>query len=315
VPSATLRAPSADVAEHYDSSAEALFRPVEVDELSSLIATGGRAVRDPHRLVHLLTRMRTTVTDSRETVTGLHRHIAQMQEYLGRTGTATTLNPADALRYLDDEQKENLFNRIARDRLKMLRVLVDNAEATRDELVGQLGQVRAAATAMAQRPDLPPAVRADFTRMLAYLPSEVRAVHRSGMLDYPDLPDPAAESAAAAGPAPDAAVAGQAAPVRRTLAGLAPGASPAPLSAAVVEPLYLDPYSGGRTQPGDLSQAGAGAYVDPYAAQAPGVYVDPYGPQAASLPTGAGAAATAEVARRADAGTDLGGLFDEGLDQ
>ena len=182
------------VAEVYDSSDEALFRLVDIDELDALLAAGARPVaRDAGKVIHLLTRMRTTLESHRATVTGLHRHVGQMNEHLQRVGQATTLNPMDALRYLDDEQRELLFDRIARDRLSMLRHMVEQAESTREHLVTELEQVRDAAAAMAQRPDLPSDVRADFTRLLAFLPSEVRPVNRPGLLDYPDpKPLPAA---------------------------------------------------------------------------------------------------------------------------
>lgn len=198
----------------YDSSDDALYRAVSAAELEALIQASGRpVVRDAGKLVHLLTRVRGTLAEEQQKVAGLQRQIVDMRDKMGRVGQATTLNPLDAVRWLDDEQLELAFTRIARERLAMLRSLVDRAEDTRARLEGELAQVRSAAEYMAQRADLPLGVRGEFASLLGTLPRDVPPVTRPGVLDYPD-PDfvPGAPDLQAPVPAVNPFVAAEAPP-------------------------------------------------------------------------------------------------------
>ena len=281
MPNPARRARSANVAEQYDSSDDALYRPVDTDELAALINAGGRPVlRDAGKLTHLLTRMHTTLSSQQQTISGMHRHISQVQESIARQGTPTTLNPLDALRYLDDEQRELLFDRIARERLALLRHLVDDATGTRENLLTELDQIRRLATAIAQRPDLPVDIRGEFTRLITQLPAHVPEVHRSGMLDYGDpdavagaTPQPPAPPAPHSPWTPPERPAGTAsaydddAPVPRPRV---PSAPP-PVWQPEPEAHYVDPY--GRSLPADetpdTDDTDTPVFIDPWGRHTP----------------------------------------------
>lgn len=238
------------VAHEYDDSDLALVRQVDVAELDRLLAVPVKTlVKNPQHVTHLLTRVRSTLAAAHETVAGMRRHIEQQQSYLARVGTPTTLNPLDAVRFLDDEQKELIFSRIARDRLANLRRLVDRAESERAAVEADLEVVRSVARALAEQTDLPPHVRAHVTRQLAALPRQVSPVHRPGMLDYPDLepepretPPPSLPASGPVFPAPVAPAAN---------GGPSPQPDPGP-------PQFRDPW-------GPTTHAPV-RFVDPYAA-------------------------------------------------
>lgn len=229
------------VAEHYDTSEEALYVPVSLEELSALIQAGGRPVlRDSTRLTHLLKRVAVTLKAAKDQNKGHQRTIIQLQEHLNRVGLATTLNPVDALRYLDDDQRELLFDRISRDRLRMLRQMTEKAEKAREDLLAQAHEVRQTATQVAQRPDLPADIRAEFTKLLARLPDDVPPVDRPALLDYPDLPEE---------PRPAPPVTSFPAPVASPQATApAPAVEPDPVEDDAAEaqeeatPVWVDPF-------------------------------------------------------------------------
>ena len=238
----------------YDDSEANLLRPVEVAEVRNLLAGGVRHLaKHPGHLTHLLTRMLHTLTEADEARYGLLRHVAEQTNQSARTGAPTTLNPLDALRYLDDDQKEQIVDRITRERLGVLRALVERAQQDREVLVGQLATVRLVATTLSEQVDLPPHVRAAITRQLASLPTQAGEVHYPTMLDMPD-PEPA--------PPPPA----RTAPVRPGAAH--PGLSQVTPPAAVT---YVDPYSAAPT------------YVDPYSTPpTAGAFSDPYSTQSSN---------------------------------
>lgn len=232
----------ARVSEKYDTSEEALQRPVYAEELTAIIDSGGRGM-NATRLVHLLRRTRATLANASRVTADLHRHIASLQEHSRNSGVATTLNPVDALRFLDDRQKEQLFGHLARSQLNQLRALVDRAQSTSDKVNATLEELRAITTSLSQRPDLPSHVRAEIAHLVASLPQATVDVYRPPMLDFPDDEPPA--------PAP--------APPEPTAP--APGPRPTfvdPYGPAAPAPTFIDPYRSGSSPGGPVG------YADPY---------------------------------------------------
>lgn len=224
--------------ERYDDSELALYSQVSVAEVDALLGDGARSpLRDSDRLMHFLTRVRSTLIAAHEAMAGMRRHIHEQQAHLARVGTATTLNPLDALRYLEDEQKEFIFDRIARERLKNLRTLVDRAQTDAAVVTQELESVRSVARGLAQMTDLPPHVRAEATRLLASLPRDTHQVHYPPILDYPE-PEPL--PAPAPSPAPDPRPSG-------TQPVFADPYAPNPSGPA--QPTFVDPYQAAPADP------------------------------------------------------------------
>lgn len=225
----------------YDASDDALVNPVDLTEVHSLLAAGPRQfLRDGRRITHLLERMRLTLEEHRRQTLSFERYIAEQTEALRRTGMPTTLNPMDAMRFLDDEQKEILFDALAREQMQMLRQLVAVAQRERAVLQEQLSLVREVATALAQMPEIPPHVRADVANLLSRLPREAAQVSEPLLIKQPDPepPKPRQRSPHVEPPPP---------------ANRSDGAKPSPI--------YIDPYAPAPESSGEET-----------------IYADPYGP-------------------------------------
>lgn len=268
MPDRAARSQCRGVSGRYDDSDAALYRQVDIREVDELLADGVRQfVRDGAKIKHLLLRVRSTLVAAHETVRSQRRQIEEQGQYLARVGTPTTLNPLDALKYLDDEQKERIFDRISRERLQTMRSLVQRAQQERETLSGELETVRDVARALSQMAELPPHVRADVTKMLASLPTEPAVVHSPGMLDYPE-PEPLPQQAPAA--------------------VLPEPAAPAPIAAPTPSPAP-EVASEAHDEP-DPAPPGPAVFRDPYGKQPTPQrprFVDPYAPTAtATRPDG-----------------------------
>ena len=234
----------------YDDSEAALFSQVDVDEIDTLLKVGVRQfLKDGSKIVHLLTRVRMTLVAAHTTISSMRRQMNEQSAHLARIGTPTTLNPLDALKYLDDEEKERIFDRIARERLKLLRDLVVRAQGDAAAVGGELAAVREVAVSLSQMADLPPHVRAEATKLLASLPDAPSTVHYPAMLDYPD-PAPTFAPREAERPLPPE-------PTFRAEPAT-PAAPPAP-PAGSRPATFVDPYGSAN------SRTARPTYVDPYA--------------------------------------------------
>lgn len=236
---------------HYDDSSEALVNPVDVSEVEALLAAGPRQfLRDGRRFTHLLERMRMTLQEHRRQTLSFERYLATQSETLRRTGMPTTLNPMDAIRFLDDEQKEILFDAIAREQIQMLRDLVRTAQEERAAVDEQLTLVREVATNLAQMPEIPPHVRAEVAGLLAGLPREVAPVSEPALIKQPDPERPQPRTAQHSPPPlpadcsdTNSGGSSESAPVYIDPYGPAP-------SATAEEIIYSDPYGPARVSTG-----------------------------------------------------------------
>lgn len=229
------------VSRHRPDPQDDTYLPVTVEEIDALLAMGPRKfLRDGSRVQSLLHRFRFTLVHGQQTVRSLQRHIIAQSSQRTRAGTPTTLNPLDAVRYLDDEQKELIFDSLARERLAHLRALVTRAEEEQAVLADQLATVRDVATALTQQADLPAHVRADLARQLASLPVEPATVHHPAMLEFPDPEPPELTTSPTAPP---------------------PAHANAPDPAGDPLPAYVDPYQTGGD---DTPQSTTPTFIDPY---------------------------------------------------
>lgn len=177
---------SADVPADYDASPDTAGLPLDPAEVAALLADGGRALRDQRRLTHFLQRVQVSLAAAHTDIARLHRHVQQQSVHRERVGQPTTLHPRDAVRYLPEEELEGLFTYISQQRLRTLARLVADAQGRRDELVGDLERIRAAAAELTVADDVPPAARARFGALLQSLPDDVDPVHVPPMLGYGD---------------------------------------------------------------------------------------------------------------------------------
>lgn len=223
--------------------------PLDASEVAALIATGPRALqRDGKKLMSLLRRMQVSLERHKRQSLAYERHLTELSQAQQRTGgRPTTLNPLDAARFLDDAQKELLFDAFSREQLRQLRHLIQQAQSEREVVSAQLKLVRDAGAAMMGLPQLPPAMRADIAALLGGLPLEAADVTVPGMLELPEKP-------AQSTPSP---------PLTKS-EGTTGGfeAETAEEHVEVNEaaqeevPVYVDPYA--------PIQAGNGVYRDPY---------------------------------------------------
>lgn len=261
------------MASRYDDSDAALARPMSAAELRSIIDDGLRPfMRDAGRLEHLLSRLAGTLVNAEQDVSQLRRRVTEQSQLMSRQGVATTLNPLDAVKFLDADQREAIFDSLSRAQLANLRALVDAAQRERAEAVDALAAAREAAAHLSGRQDLPPHVRAEVTRLLSRMPADVPEIHRPLVLDYPE-PQPVVPSVPTA-PAPVAA-----APVAEvpTPAAGAPGAS-LPVQSAAAAEVRPPQEAAPQAYQAPYSQPEGAVFADPYAA--PGsAYISPYAPR------------------------------------
>lgn len=253
--------------------------PVEVPEVDVLLESNLRAwAKDPERLEAFLWRVRETLSEATARAKAQQRQLLALQGRAAHIGTPTTLNPLDAARFLDEDQKLALVDSIARQRLERLAEQVDRASREQEAAAGALEVVRGVARALAQHPDLPPHVRADVTRALAALPAAVPPVTRPAVLDYPDplgadTPRPMATRTPSWAPAQPVVPSPPVAPVGH------PASAPAAPRPQGTEPAQQPP----APAPADTYPSGQAVFVDPYTRTPPAapvgepvVFVDPY---------------------------------------
>jgi type II secretory pathway pseudopilin PulG len=252
---------------------------VGVADVEAVLAGNVKAwARDTAAVTAFLHGVQRALLDAQERARAYQRQLLAQQSRVTRVGTPTTLNPLDAARFLDDEQKEALFDRIARQRLARLREQVAQAEAERDQVAAAIAQLRAVGRALAENADLPAHVRAGAARALATLPVEAPKVTHPRVLDFPDPPQGPTTAPPVLGPTATTATAGAppaaGAPTFTTPSPApvpAQGPTPAPGPCQVGAPVFVDPY-------GPTPLAGAGGAPTAAPAAEP-VFVDPYAPK------------------------------------
>lgn len=129
----------------YDASERTATSPLRLDEVDAVLAEGPKAFgRDPKGVMHFVRRVKLSFVDYREQLLALQREIEIARMHQGRIGTATTLSPADAFKYLSDEQQEALFATFMRARLEALEDERATLAAERVALRNLLGRLRLA---------------------------------------------------------------------------------------------------------------------------------------------------------------------------
>lgn len=165
--------------------------PFNLAEIEQVAADQARALKDPRKAQHFVQRTLSTVRMLKQQIQQLHRDVQTIQMDKERAGAATTLSPLDAVRYLSEEQLEQLFGVLARQQLQRLRTLQTDARCVAEQANRELAQAHTAIAAV-RAAGLPPELAGTFEDVLARLPEP----H-----EVPEMIDPSAPPGAAPQPA------------------------------------------------------------------------------------------------------------------
>lgn len=173
----------------YDDSPERLDRYVDSDEVSSLIELDGKPFKkDVRRLVHFLTRVRTTILAYRQQIHNLHRDVQSANIRATSIGTPTSLDPRSAAKFLPPEEIATLADELIKQKFAALDSEAKNLEADRADHLRRNNLLKFAVSSILE----------DYS-----LPAEVRnkvASAFEGVLDPVPAPEGAANEAPASTP-------------------------------------------------------------------------------------------------------------------
>lgn len=89
----------------YDPSPHSIDTPLSLEEVDAIVAEGARSLaRNSAAVYHLARRMGVTMRAYRQQLRKLNNDIQMIRSQMDQTGRATTLNPADAVRFLSPDQ-------------------------------------------------------------------------------------------------------------------------------------------------------------------------------------------------------------------
>lgn len=129
--------------------------PLSLDEAASVNAAKGKPLRDAKTAAHYAHRVELTMAGYIEQIQKLFYELSAMTERAkNRAGTASTLSPLDAVRYLTDDQRKAIFDGLMRDQYERRVRAAHDAEAHTAALSALRARVEAAlAAATAGRAD------------------------------------------------------------------------------------------------------------------------------------------------------------------
>jgi hypothetical protein len=117
-------------------------QPLTLLDIQELAQNEGRALRsDPRKISHFLARIEATMKRHQEEARQLRSEIERGRVSSSTIGQATTLSPADAVRYLSPEDLQKLFGAHSQQQLeymKMKQAEADNATRRATQLVNSV---------------------------------------------------------------------------------------------------------------------------------------------------------------------------------
>ncbi len=141
--------------------------PMHLEEIEALAAEGARDFRDARKGAHFLGRVIATVRQKSEQVRQLNRDIHELRRAAEQVGRPTTLHPSDAVKYLSDAEREQLFGTMQQEQLAALRREQEKAAGATRAAMQTLGRVRYGLVSLLEDPATPAAVKARLQQMLA----------------------------------------------------------------------------------------------------------------------------------------------------
>jgi len=144
----------------YDDAPEQLDRYVDSDEVTSLIELDGKPFKkDARRLVHFLTRVRTTLLAYRQQIHNLHRDVQAANIRATSIGTPTSLDPRSAAKFLPPEEIATLADELIKQKFAALDSEVKTLEADRAEHLRRSNLLKFAVSSILEDYSLPAEVR------------------------------------------------------------------------------------------------------------------------------------------------------------
>ena len=139
----------------YNATSATAKMPVGLPELDAILASNMRPLaKDPKRVGHLLRRVRETLESDAHDLSNLRSTVDELKRTRTHKGTAATLNPIDALRYVSPEEIETVTDRITRERLRTLRTLIDENMAAHSRLVSLIHSAQTIVTSALSDPTI-----------------------------------------------------------------------------------------------------------------------------------------------------------------
>lgn len=152
----------------YDTSPSQSDVPIAPPEVDEWLADP-KAFRDPAAIVHMLGRLQVTLRHHQTRMTQIARDLQSLQQSAAGTGRATTLSPLDALRYLSEEQRTQVFSDAQRAHLEQARRARDEAEAYRTRIVEFIEKANGFAAQVDTHPGIPDDAKAYVRGLVATL--------------------------------------------------------------------------------------------------------------------------------------------------
>jgi hypothetical protein len=152
----------------YDDDPHRLDEYVSVDELTGLITAEGRPFyKDSKRLLHFLTRVRTTLLAFRQQIQNLHRDVQAANIRATSIGTPTSLDPRSAAKFLPPEEIATLADELVKQKLAAISASEEEVRSRRADLLRRLNSVKFAVETIAEDYTIPQEIRDRITAAFA----------------------------------------------------------------------------------------------------------------------------------------------------
>ena len=155
----------------YNASPSRLDDPVDLDELTALIESRGKAFgKDPKKVAHFVERVHATIVATRRQMQLLHRDVQQAQIRSNQVGRPTTLDPATAAQYLPFEEVAKQFDRRMLDRLAVQERIEEELRTNGREAIRRVNAVNFVVSGILEDPAIDDSVKQRISDGLTQLP-------------------------------------------------------------------------------------------------------------------------------------------------
>jgi hypothetical protein len=167
----------------YDASPTRLNDPINLDEAEAIAANPNRLGK--HGIEHYTQRVWLTLRTLTNDLQNLNRTIQRLQGSNQRLGTASTLDPRDAVKYLTLDQFAEMGDTLLQQRVAHIRHIQQEAETIRSEVQRQAASIKLRIQLLLDDPELPDAAKTSLKDSLERMPEDI--------IEVPDLIGPGHE--------------------------------------------------------------------------------------------------------------------------
>lgn len=139
--------------------------PLTPEEVTALLVAGGNALRSEAASTHFLKRVVVTLDDSKRRLAQAARDLSSFTTGSSNAGKPTTLSPADAVKFLSEDQQAQFFSTTQRQMHEHARHVKAEADQYRERIVAFIAQAQRAQAAIAAMEHLDPATRGHLDAM------------------------------------------------------------------------------------------------------------------------------------------------------